>query len=313
MSTWEMHHGVVTIDCRYIRPGHAAAFLLPEPSGAAFIENNTAHAVPHLLEALHAEGLSPEQVRYAIITHLHLDHAGGTSALLAACPNAAVYCHPRAVRHLADPSRLIAGAKAVYGAAQFDALYGRIEPIPEARIHAVEDGEQLGVGPYTLTFLHTPGHAKHHIAIHDARTKGVFTGDIFGIMSTHPARGPALVFSTAPTDFDPPAARDSIRRIRQTGAERLFLTHFGAVENLDRAEAQIRASLDDFEAILERARASALEGEALTAQCEANVRAALERFLPQWGAPAEPDDWDWLEDDIRINAQGLAYAAQKTR
>ena len=135
----------MTIDCDYVLPQVACAYLRIQGDEAAFIETNTTHAVPKLLSTLAAEGMKPEQVRYVIITHVHLDHAGGTSALLAACPNATVLAHPRAARHLVDPEKLVASARAVYGEAKFDALYGKIV-VKSSKYHAHDEKGEYHTG-----------------------------------------------------------------------------------------------------------------------------------------------------------------------
>jgi len=304
---------VITVDCQYMQPAHAAAYILPADDQVALVENNTSRAVPLILNGLSNAGMAPEQVRYIIITHLHFDHAGGTSALVRACPNAQVLCHPVAVRHLVDPSRLVASAKKVYGEARFAELYGEIEPIAAQRIRAVEDSETLVFGSRTLRFLHTPGHAKHHMTIHDLETNGMFTGDVFGIMHVTPLRSPdpVLIFSSAPTDFDPDQARQSIRRIRASGIERVYLTHYGEYTDLDKGEAQLLESIADFERIMAQAAASGLEGDALQQFCEREVRSAFAAMFERWHAPMSDEDWAWLEDDIGINAMGLAFRAAR--
>src|SRR4051812_2894369 len=113
---------VTTIDCNYLAPEFAASYLLHQDGQAAFVDNNTAHAVPLLLAQLRREGLAPEQVAYVIITHVHLDHAGGTSVLMKACPNATLLAHPRATKHIIDPAKLVASARKVYGDALFEKL-----------------------------------------------------------------------------------------------------------------------------------------------------------------------------------------------
>jgi len=116
------HDSVVTVDCNHLMPKFAAAYLIVEGDRAAFVDNNTSRATPLLMQALDTHGLRPEQVIYAIVTHVHLDHAGGTSALLRECPNAVAMAHPRAARHLVSPSRLVAAVKSVYGESTFDDL-----------------------------------------------------------------------------------------------------------------------------------------------------------------------------------------------
>ena len=132
----------VTIDCDLL-PRFTAAYLRIAGDECAFIEAHTSHALPKLLAALAAAGKKPEQVRYLVVTHAHLDHAAGASAVLAACPNATLVAHPRAAKNLVDPARLIAGATQVYGAERFAKLYGTIDPIPRERVKTLADGESV--------------------------------------------------------------------------------------------------------------------------------------------------------------------------
>lgn len=302
---------VITIDCQYIEPEHAAAYLLIESGRAAFIDNNTVHAVPLLLEALEANGLSAKDVAWLIPTHLHLDHGGGTSALVNACPNATVLAHPRAVRHFVDPARLIEGVKAVYGEAEYDRLYAPILPIDAARVLGVEDNETLAFGERTLTFLHTRGHANHHICIHDTKSNGVFTGDSFGVeyKASRVQKRPFLMCSSAPTDFDPEAARQSIRRIVDTGAERVFVAHYGEVAAIREGGEMMLEAIDRLEAILNAAIESGLTGEPLQAFCEERVRAAFQAQIAACEVVLEETAWRTINTGIRIDAQGIAYAA----
>src|SRR5204863_8455731 len=111
----------------------------------AFIEAHTAHALPRLLATLEAHGKRPEDVRYVIVTHAHLDHAAGAGVLLAACPNATLVAHPRTVKHLVEPRKLVLGARVVYGD-KFDALYGEIKAVPQERTLSLEDGASIERG-----------------------------------------------------------------------------------------------------------------------------------------------------------------------
>ncbi len=304
---------VITIDCHYIEPEHAAAYLMIEQGRAAFVDNNTVHAVPLLLKALEDRGISPADVAYIIPTHLHLDHGGGTSALVNECPNATVLAHPRAVRHLIEPSRLIEGVKAVYGEAEFNRLYAPIFPIDTGRVRGVEDNEALRFGDRLLTFMHTRGHANHHICIHDSTSNGVFTGDAFGVeyKAGRVTKRPFLMCSSAPTDFDPEAARASIRRIIGTGADRVFVAHFGELAAV-RAGAEVMfESINRMEAILKDAIASGLTGPALRYFCEARVRTAFEEQIAACGTVLEEGAWRSIETGIRIDAQGIAYLAAR--
>ncbi len=306
-------NSVVTVDCNYMMPQFAAAYLIVECDRAAFVDNNTAFAVPLLIDALEARGLRPEQVEYAIITHLHLDHAGGTSALLDRCPNAVVIAHPRAERHLIDPSRLVAGAKAIYGEAVFNATYGTIEPVDPARVRTVQDGETIEFGDRTFTFMHVLGHARHHICIHDSGSDAVFTGDAFGEAYPFLQRGtkPFVEYCCAPPHFDPDEARSSVRRIVATGADRVYLTHFGEVTPVDDAAEQVLWSIGSMETITNEAVAAELAGDELAAFAEEGVRRSFATQAANCGITLTDQDRQVLANDVFLNAQGIAYAAAK--
>lgn len=303
---------LVTIDCDYLGPGIAAAYLRIQGDEAAFIETNTNHAVPKLLAALERENISPQQVRYIIVTHVHLDHAGGTSLLAQACPQATVLAHPRAARHLIDPAKLVASARAVYGAERFEALYGTIGPIDAARVKQLEDGAEVPFGETSFKFIHTRGHANHHFIVHDPARKSVFTGDTFGLSYPRLQRGKPFVFpSTSPTDFDAAAAHASVDIVRNLGVERAALTHFGEIADLEAAAAQLHEWLDISSALIEQAN----KGDPADAEktIRTGIVAAMDRAAERAGIVFDAEDRAMLELDVGLNAQGLAYAASKLR
>lgn len=303
----------VTIDCEYLAPQLAAAYLVVERGEAAFIETNTARAVPKLLAALASRQLAPEQVRYVVLTHVHLDHAGGASTLLERCPNATLLAHPRAARHVVDPSRLIASARQVYGDAAFEALYGGLGPVDAARVRAVADGEELDFGGRSWRFFHARGHANHHLCLHDSETNGIFTGDAFGLRYPALQHDGLFVFpSTSPTDFDAAAARAAVRRIAAEG-ERAYLTHFGELTDLSPAAGQLLLHLDASEAILERAIASPEADEQLDAFCERELRRHFASFCQTLRLRPTAADWALMKLDLELNAQGLAHVARRRR
>jgi glyoxylase-like metal-dependent hydrolase (beta-lactamase superfamily II) len=303
---------LVTIDCDYLGPGIAAAYLRIQGDEVAFVETNTNHAVPKLLAALERENLSPKQVRYIIVTHVHLDHAGGTSLLAKACPDATVLAHPRAARHLIDPSKLVASARAVYGADRFDALYGTIEAIDASRVKQLDDGAEVPFGETHFRFIHTRGHANHHFIVHDPARSSVFTGDTFGLSYPHLQRAKPFVFpSTSPTDFDAFAAHTSIDIVKNLGTERAALTHFGEVTAIDEIAPQLHEWIDISAALMEQAK----KGDPADAEktIRAGLVAAMSRAAERADLALNAEDWALLELDIGLNAQGLAYAASKTR
>ena len=309
-------HDIITIDCEYLgRPEFDAAYLIVEGDKAAFVDNCTNSAVPRLLETLRTRGLGPQNVEHVIITHVHLDHAGGTSGLMQACPNATVLAHPRAAKHVVDPSKLVASAKSVYGEARFAELYGTIEAVPEDRVRSMADNSTIDLNGRRLRFIHTRGHANHHFCIVDEASRSVFTGDAFGL---HYPRlrevGLFAVPSTSPTDFDGPLARDAVRRIVAERPERVFPTHFGPVTDVEAAGDHMIRHLDFHESVMLDAEKSDLSDEALNAYCEGRLKDYFHGLLNQHGRlGADADTWAFLAMDIELNAQGLAFVANKRR
>lgn len=307
-------HTRTTVDCD-ILPAFTACYLRIAGDECAFIESHTAHAVPKLMAALAAAGKKPEQVRWVVVTHAHLDHAAGASALLAQCPNAMLLAHPRAARHLIDPSKLVASATSVYGPERFAKLYGRIDPIPKERVRALEDGESFMLGDATLRVHHTTGHAKHHFIVDDPAVSTVYTGDTFGLV--YPAlqkNGKRFAIpSTSPTDFDPGDARKSIDKVLSLGEQAACLTHYDEVKDQHEVASQLRAWIDKSEAWLEEAAKSDAPVAELEAGIASKLRAAIDEDTRARGLPFGDEDWKMLDLDIQLNAQGIAFVADRRR
>ncbi len=296
--------GITAIDTDHLRPGMAASHLLVDDGRAAFVDTGANNAVPLLLAALAGHGLAPEAVDYVLLTHVHLDHAGGAGLLMEALPNATAVLHPRGARHMIDPARLEAGARAVYGDERFDAVYGALHPIAEDRVRTVADGERLALGGRTFEFLHTEGHARHHYCIHDLTAGVVFTGDTFGLSyrALDTARGEFIFPTTTPVQFDPEALHGSIDRLMALRPGAAFLTHFSRVTDLSRLAADLHGDIDAY-----RELAGAVAGqEDVGRRLEEGVRERLYRRLDEHGCPADPA---WREHhlalDIRLNAEGI--------
>ena len=308
-----MHHARFTVDCDVL-PRFTAAYLRVAGDECAFVEAHTAHALAKLLASLQAQGRRPEEVRWVVVTHAHLDHAAGASALLARCPNALLLAHPRAARHLIDPQKLVASATQVYGEARFAELYGRIDPIPAERVRALEDGATFTLGDATLTVHHTAGHAKHHFVVHDPELKTVYTGDTFGLVYPALQRGCRFALaSTSPTDFDAAEAHRSLDKVLSLGAEAACLTHFDEVRDLAEVGAQVRAWVERSQAWVEEAARSDEPVEALTTDLRAKLHAAVDAETRRLGLSLTESDWNLLALDIDLNAQGLAFVADRNR
>ncbi|WP_244594365.1 MBL fold metallo-hydrolase [Leptospira ryugenii] len=290
----------------------AASFLLKEKEHGIVIETNTTHAIPRILEAMESQNIQREHLDYVIVTHVHLDHAGGAWSLLKACPNAILLCHPKTAKHLINPSHLIKSAKSVYGEETFFGLYGEIEPIPEARVRVMSDGEQFRWKSRNFRFLYTKGHANHHFCILDESDKRIYTGDSFGISYPHLSNGGRFIFpTTTPTDFDGEEALISLAKIVDSGAEAACLTHFGEIQNL-------RKHADDLEIGIKHCQTSLTLLDDLAPEerfpfLEKRMKEMIQNLAQRRNVLLSEKDWEVLDLDVNLNAQGLSYVFAKSK
>ena len=304
-----LRHLRITVDAD-VTPRFTACYLRIAGDECAFVEAHTAHALPRLLATLAANGMTPQQVRWVIVTHAHLDHAAGASALLAACPNATLLAHPRAAKNLIDPDKLVQGATAVYGAERFAQLYGRLDPIPKSRVRTLEDGEAFALGDAHLQALHTYGHAFHHFVIDDPTLDTVYTGDTFGLV--YPAlqtRGRFALPSTSPTGFHAAEANKSLDRVLGLGRRFVCLTHFDGYDDAAAIAAQVRRFVDRAGAWVEEAARGDEATDAIQTRLMAAWKDAILAEAPHFG----PAELALLALDIERNALGLAFAAGALR
>ena len=305
-------HGIHTIDTAFQRDHFDAAYLIVEDGRGAFIDCGTNHSVPRLLAALQQAVLAPEDVDFVIVTHVHLDHAGGAGLLMQHLPNATLVAHARAAPHLIDPAKLIAGATAVYGEEEIERSYGAIQPVSEARVRVVEDGETVMLGGRPLLCIDTPGHARHHHCIWDERSQCWFTGDTFGL-SYRELDGPDGVFilpTSTPVQFEPATLKASIGRMLSYAPEGMYLTHYGRVGEVPRLAKALYEQIDAMVAI-----ADACDGRADRHRCIAAALSALylERAHAQRVPLADEEVLRLLAMDIELNAQGLGVWLDRGR
>lgn len=300
-------HGVTVIDTGFVRPHFDAAYLIVEQGRAAYVDTGPNLAVPRLLAALDAQGVDRADVDWLIVTHVHLDHAGGAGLLLQHLPNARLVVHPRGARHMIDPSVLIEGVRAVYGAEVAERDYGELVPVPAERVLTTEDGMTLHLAGRELLFLDTPGHARHHHCIRDAASRGWFTGDTFGI--AYPdlclANGPYAFPTTTPVQFEPAALHQSIDRLMAHTPECMYLTHFGAVQGREAVARHAAMLHEQIDAMVSLAR-----DVADTPDRAQRLRAGLDQFYTDRlrdGGNSDPHERivQMLAGDIELNAQGL--------
>lgn len=309
-----LDHGIHLIDTGFHRPNFDAAYLLVENGRAAFVDAGTNHSVPRLLAALELTGLAPDAVDHVIATHVHLDHAGGVGLLMQHLPRATLVVHPHGAPHLIDPTRLLAGARAVYGDAEVARSYGELVGVAPERVRRSEDGFTLDLAGRPLKFLDTPGHARHHHCIWDVRSKGFFTGDTFGLSYREfdTARGAWIMPTTTPVQFEPGPLRDSITRMLAQQPERMYLTHYGPVTDVPRLAALLLAQLDEMVGL-----ATATTGAASNQRHE-TLRSGFadiqSRSLQTHGVVLPPERIaELLELDHELNAQGVGVWLDRQR
>lgn len=302
----DLSHGITVIDTGYHRPRFDASYLLTAGEEAALVDVGTAYSVPRLLRVLAGKHIAREQVRYVMITHVHLDHAGGAGALLQHLPNAQLVVHPRGAAHMIDPAKLIAGASAVYGAERFKTLYGDIVPVAAARVIEAPDGFRLDWRARPLSFIDTPGHARHHYSVYDETSRGMFTGDTFGLSYREfdSAAGPFVFPTTTPVQFDPDAMHASIERILAFMPQRVYLTHYGCLEKPPHLAERLHVLIDEYVAL---GRSLKDTGETRHTRLVEGLRELLWRALQAHGCALPRERaLELLAVDVELNAQGLA-------
>jgi glyoxylase-like metal-dependent hydrolase (beta-lactamase superfamily II) len=296
--------GVFAVDTEHVRPQADASYLIVEGEHAAFVDTGTARSVPNLLGALAALDIDVERVDYVLLTHVHLDHAGGAGTLMASLPRARIVVHPRGAPHLTDPVKLVAGTKAVYGEEAYAAQFGDAVPIPAERIMTVQDGERLVFGARTLEFLHTPGHALHHVCIFDRETHEVFTGDTFGVSyrESDTAAGPFIFPTTTPPQFDPAQLRASVARVAALEPRCAYLTHYGRVAPVGKLARDLDGEIEAFARIALAAAAAPDRVPRIERELFAHLSQRLQAHGFTGDARAQHD---LLDGDVALNSAGL--------
>ena len=303
----EIGHRISLIDGHDLdREKRTGTYVLADEV-TTLVETSASPSVPHLLAGLNDMGIDPKDISYIILTHIHLDHAGGAGLFLEHCPHAKVIVHPKGARHLEEPSRLIAGAKAVYGD-DFDELFNPILPIPKERIIIKQHRETLQTGPSSLlTFYDTPGHANHHFSIFDSVSKGMFAGDTVGIYYRE-LDSEGIEFhlpSTSPNQFNPAAMLKAAELYESLGVQRIFFGHYGVSENPAEVYSQLRYWLPIF---VETAKASFKMEKEFADQVESTKEGLLNKVteqLKQRGISGNHPVFDIINLDLNVSSMGL--------
>ncbi len=307
----ELDHGISAIDADYLRPLFDAIHLIVQDGHAAFVDTGVNHSVPLSLDALDRKGVDVAAVDYVFLTHVHLDHAGGAGALIQHLPNAKAVLHPRGAAHMIDPAKLVAGAAAVYGKERCREMYGEPVAIEKDRVLVVDDEQVIEFRGRPLKCIFTEGHARHHYCLADPMSRGVFTGDSFGVSyrELDTARGEFIFPTTTPIHFDPPEAHKAIDRIMALQPETLYLTHYSRVTDLARLADDMHQRIDDLVTIA--------EGHANdNNRTEAMQETMFSYFVEQLDAHGFQADEERLhailDMDVALNTMGIEYWLDKT-
>ena len=228
-ATVDIVPGLTAIDTRMAGRARVTSAYLLTAEEPALVETGPTTSSEAVLAGLAALGMGPSDLAHIVLTHIHLDHAGGVGRISERFPDATVWVQERGAPHVADPVRLVESASRVYGAARLRDLFGPVDPVPGDRIRSVSEGDRILLGNRSLDVLYTPGHASHHVALVDSETGAAFAGDALGI---HLPDVGVLRPATPPPDIDIELAVESIERIRARASILLF-SHFGPAREVD--------------------------------------------------------------------------------
>ena len=304
-------NGIYAVDSDYVRPILDAIHLIEDSGEVAIVDCAHNDSWPQVSAALTQMGRRPEDVKWLILTHVHLDHAGGAGLFMSKLPNARLVVHERGARHMIDPSKLFAGVEVVYGKETAKRLYGDLLPISESRVQIGKHGDVLALGQRTLEILDTPGHARHHISIVDHAAKGVFSGDTFGLSYRElDVDGKAFIFpTTTPVNFEPEAMHASIELMRSFKPAGIYLTHYSRVTEVDKLAEDLHRHIDAFVTMTNQAPG---DGDARKQAIETAMTAYLLKEVRAHGCTLPDDEIKAIfATDLDLNAQGLAYWKQQ--
>ena len=281
--------------------GITAAYLL-RTSRPALVETGAARSADVVVDELAALGIGADDLATIVVTHIHLDHAGGVGDLAASFPRAEVVVHERGARHLVDPTRLVASARRVYGD-MLDRVFGELLATPAERVRALGDTGEVDLGDgRRLTSTYSPGHASHHVGLLDSETGDLYVGDAAGI---YVPEADLVRPATPPPDFDLPLALASIETFRTLAPTRLLFSHYGPASAVEEV---LERSSEELELWVELARGARSAGLDL----DHAVAAVRDRTLERYAALSGPagEKWEALNSDA-ANLSGILHWLDK--
>ena len=300
----DLGHEVFHLDTQMGGSQGITSGYLIRSSRPALVETGTARSAPVVIQALEHLGIGPADLASIIVTHIHLDHAGGVGDLARYFPNATVVVQERGARHLVDPTKLVASAHRVFGK-DMDRLFGDLLPVPQERLQVLAETGSVDLGDgRALSAFHNPGHASHHVALVDTVSGDLYTGDAAGVYIPQTAD---LRPATPPPDFDLDLALSSLQRMREAGAQRLLFSHFGPVGDVDSVLERSAEELQRWVAIVREAVAVSPDVDHAIAMVRENDRLNNPAFY------ADPDVVLRFEElsSLAANVNGIARWLEK--
>lgn len=229
-DTYDAARGITGVDTWMAGRTKVTSAYLLHGDQPTLVETGPTTSVEAVTAGLNSLGLGPDDLAHIVVTHIHLDHAGGVGTLSHHFNRATVWVHERGAPHLADPSKLVHSATRVYGRSRLQELFGPVEAVASERLRALSEGDRIDLSGRSLEVLYTPGHASHHVALVDSLSGAVFTGDALGI---HLPDVRVLRPATPPPDIDVESGVKSIIRIQERAQSVLLFSHFGPVTEVD--------------------------------------------------------------------------------
>jgi glyoxylase-like metal-dependent hydrolase (beta-lactamase superfamily II) len=297
---------VYEIDTRMAgHPGITAGYLILGDR-PCLVEPGTAGSAPIVRDALTSLGVGPADLATVVVTHIHLDHAGGVGDIAESYPEAEIVVHEKGARHLAGPERLMRSARRVYGD-RLDTLFGELKPTDPVRIRAVEETGVIDLGGgRRLESHYSPGHAKHHVGLLDSLTGDLYVGDAAGIYIPETAD---VRPATPPPDFDLDTALASLDKFQGLRPQRLLFAHYGPVsaftETLDRSSEELRLWVE----VVRQAHGEGLDVEHTVAMVQDRTRGRYQAYGPD-ADPALAEKYEVL-NSTASNVTGIIHALDK--
>jgi glyoxylase-like metal-dependent hydrolase (beta-lactamase superfamily II) len=297
--------GIDTIMCG--REKATSAYLV-EADRPALVETGPTTSLTAVLEGLATLGVGADDLAHIIVTHIHLDHAGGAGALAPHFPRATIWVHERGTPHLADPSKLVASAARIYGEETLHQLFGPVEPIPPERLRSLTDGDTVSLGDRRIEVVYTPGHASHHVCLVDDATQSIFVGDALGVFLPDVR---ILRPATPPPEFDMELAVQSISAVLERRPSRLLFSHFGPADDVTELCRVAAQRIEGWAEIVEQALTET--DEVVEVVRILKERTAAEMAVSSGLTPGEVQDRLEVLSSYEMNALGLMRYVKKRK